>query len=298
MSAFRKIGLIGFGEVGQTLAEDLAKTGAQLSAFDILFADPDSAPSKAIAQTSVRTGVDAKDAIRDAELVISAVTAASDVDASRAAAAGIAKGAFFLDLNSVSPGMKRECQMIIEDAGGRYVEAAVMTPIEGKRIASPMLLGGAHSEEFLAQAAPLGFSAEVFSLDVGQASAAKMCRSVIIKGVEALVSESMLAARGYGVEKTVLASLSDLLPNPDWEKFAAYLISRALQHGVRRAEEMREAAKTVEETGIEPFMASATVQRQEWSAVRKHALAQAGDLGAMLDVMRNTVEKNSRSNTA
>jgi len=298
MSAFRKIALIGFGEVGRTLAEDLAKAGAELAAFDVLFSDPDSVPSKAVAQTAVRAAGDAHGAIRDAALVISAVTAASDVDAARSAAGGIAKGAFFLDLNSVSPGVKRECQGIIEKAGGRYVEAAVMTPIEGKRIASPMLLGGVHGEEFLTRAAPLGFSAEIFSREVGQASAAKMCRSVIIKGVEALISESMLAARGYGVEKAVLASLSDLLPNPDWEKFAAYLISRALQHGVRRAEEMREAAKTVEETGIEPFMANATVERQEWSAVRKHALAHAGDLGAMLDAMRNTDEKNSRSETA
>ncbi|NIQ94907.1 MAG: NAD(P)-dependent oxidoreductase, partial [Desulfuromonadales bacterium] len=273
---------IGFGEVGRTLAEDLSKAEAELSAFDILFANPDSAPSKALAQTSVRVGLDTEDTVREAELIISAVTAASDIDVARAAASGIAKGAFFLDLNSVSPAVKHEGQKIIEEAGGRYVEAAVMTPIEGKRIASPMLLGGIHSEEFLARAGPLGFSAEIFSQEIGQASAAKMCRSVIIKGVEALISESMLAARGYGVEKAVLDSLSDLLPNPDWEEFAAYLISRALQHGVRRAEEMREAAKTVEETGIEPFMASATVQRQDWSAVRKHALAQAGDLGAML----------------
>ena len=298
MSAFKNIALIGFGEVGQTLAEDLAKTGAVLSAFDILFADPDSAPSNAIAQTTVRAASDSKDAAKGAELIISAVTAAADIDAARAAAGGIAKGTFFLDLNSVSPGVKRDCQTIVEKAGGRYVEAAVMTPIEGKRIASPMLLGGIHGEDFMARARPLGFSAEIFSQEVGKASAAKLCRSVIIKGVEALLSESMLAARSYGVEKTVLDSLSDLLPHPDWEKFAGYMISRALQHGIRRAEEMREAAKTVEETGIEPFMATATARRQDWSAVRKHALAQASDLGAMLDAMRNAVDKNCRSDTA
>lgn len=298
MSAFKKIALIGFGEVGQTLAEDLAKSDTELSAFDILFAVPDSAPSKAIEQTSVRAGTDAQDASKDAELMISAVTAAADIDAARSLAGGIAKGAYFLDLNSVSPGVKLDCQEIIESAGGRYVESAVMTPIEGKRIASPMLLGGAHAAEFMLRARPLGFAGEVFSGEVGKASAAKMCRSVIIKGVEALLSESMLAARGYGVEKAVLDSLSDLLPHPDWEEFARYMISRALKHGLRRGEEMREAAKTVEEKGITPFMASATAQRQDWSAVRKHALAQAGDLGAMLDAMRNAGDKTSRSDTA
>jgi hypothetical protein len=108
----------------------------------------------------------------------------------------------------------------------------------------------------------------------------------------------MLAARSYGVEKVVLDSLSDLLPHADWEKFARFMISRALEHGTRRAEEMREAAKTVEETGIEPFMANATAQRQDWSAVRKHALAQADDLGAMLDAIRKTLDKNGRFDTA
>jgi 3-hydroxyisobutyrate dehydrogenase-like beta-hydroxyacid dehydrogenase len=298
MSAFKKIALIGFGEVGQTLAEDLTKAGAELSAFDILFADCATEPSKAVARTSVRAGADAHDAVKGAELIISAVTPAADIDAARAAAGAIAKGAYFLDLNSASPGGKLACQKIIEGAGGLYVEAAVMTPIEGKRIASPMLLGGGQAQALMIRARPLGFAGEVFCDEVGVASAAKLCRSVIIKGLEALLSESMLVARSYGVEKAVLDSLDDLLPQADWEKFARYMISRALKHGSRRAEEMREAAKTVEETGVAPFMATATAQRQEWSALRKQALAQAGDLGAMLDAMRKTLEKDGRFDTA
>ena len=286
----QKIALIGFGEVGQTLGEDLTKAGAALSAFDILFDDDNSGPSRAIAASSVLNGKTAHGAVEDAELILSAVTAASDIDAANSVVGAMATGTVFLDMNSASPGMKRSAQAIIDTAGGRYVEAAVMTPIAGKRIASKMLLGGAHAEEFIARANPLGFAGEFFSLDVGKASATKMCRSVIIKGVEALLSESMLAARDYGVEREVLDSLTDLLPHKDWEEFARYMISRALQQGVRRAEEMREAAKTVEETGIEPLMALATAQRQDWSAVRNHALAHVSDLGAMLDAMRDHID--------
>jgi 3-hydroxyisobutyrate dehydrogenase-like beta-hydroxyacid dehydrogenase len=291
MSAFKKIALIGFGEVGQTLGEDLTNAGAELSAYDILFVDANSVPSKAVALSAVRGAANAADAVRNVELIISAVTAASDIDAANSVVGAMASGASFLDLNSASPGMKRAAQEIIENAGGRYVEAAVMTPIAGKRIASKMFLGGVHAEEFMARANPLGFSSEFFSDEIGKAAATKMCRSVIIKGVEALLSESMLAARYYGVEHQVLDSLTDLLPRDDWEQFARYMISRALQHGVRRAEEMREAAKTVEKTGIEPLMAIATAQRQDWSAVRKHALAHARDLGAMIDAMRNQTDK-------
>ena len=297
MAAFSRVALIGFGEVGRTLGADLLVRGATVSAYDILFARAESAPSKALAEIPARKATNALDAVEDAELVISAVTAASDVEAARAAAPGLKPGTFYLDLNSVSPGMKRACAGVIESAGGRYVEAAVMTPIAPKRIASPMLLGGPHAAEFLKRATTLGFDAKEFSDRIGQASAVKMCRSVIIKGTEALLTESMLAARRYGVEKPVLDSLSDLLPAGDWEKIARYFISRSLEHGSRRAEEMREAAETVAEAGVEPLMARATAEREDWAAPYRAALAEK-DLAAMLDAILRAMDKREQTGKA
>jgi len=294
MTAFSRVALIGFGEVGQTLAGELLKARVDVSAYDILFDAPDSAPSRAVRTIAVRKAQSATGAIANAELIISAVTAASDVDAARSVSSGMSRGAFYVDLNSVSPGTKTVCARLIEDAGGRYVEAAVMTPIHPKGIASPMLLGGAHAAAFLERAAPLGFDAKVFSDTLGQAAAVKMCRSVIIKGVEALLTESMLAARRYGVEKPVLDSLSDLLPAGDWEKIARYFITRSLEHGVRRAEEMREAAKTVAEAGVAPLMASATAERENWTAAFKSALSEK-ELGPMLDAIRAQMEAPRRA---
>jgi 3-hydroxyisobutyrate dehydrogenase-like beta-hydroxyacid dehydrogenase len=285
VSGFSSVCLIGFGEVGQILAADLAQAGvAEIAAYDVLFDRADSVPSRALSGHRVRATSDAFSAAKGAELIISAVTAASDVEAASSVVPGLAKGAFFLDLNSASPGMKRASAEIIEAAGGRYVEAAVMTPFPPKRIASPMLLGGPYAGDFLEQAGPLGFSAEVFSVLVGQASAAKMCRSVIIKGLEALLMESMLTAPSNGVEDAVLASLSDLLPVGDWPKLARYMISRSLEHGVRRAEEMREAARTVAEAEVEPLMSRSIAARQDWAATRRSALAE-DDLGALLDAI-------------
>ena len=294
MTAFSRVALIGFGEVGQTLAGDLFKARVDVSAYDILFDTPDSAPSRAARTIAVRKAKSATDAIANAELIVSAVTAASDVDAARSVTSGIPRGAFYVDLNSVSPGTKSVCARLIQEAGGRYVEAAVMTPIHPKGIASPMLLGGAHAAAFLQRAVPIGFDAKVFSTTIGQAAAVKMCRSVIIKGVEALLTESMLAARRYGVEKPVLDSLSDLLPAGDWEKIARYFISRSLEHGVRRAEEMREAAKTVAEAGVAPLIASATAEREDWAAAFKSALSER-ELGAMLDAIRAQMEAPRRA---
>ena len=299
MTPFSRVALIGFGEVGQTLGADLLSAGAQVSAFDVLFANLDSAPSRALAKVAVRAASSAPDAVKDAELIISAVTAAADVEAARSVISGQPRGSFYLDVNSVSPGVKQTCAQIIDGAGGRYVEAAVMTPIAPKRVASSMLLGGAHAEAFLERARPLGFTgAKPFSPVIGQASATKMCRSVMIKGVEALLCESLLAARHYGVEKTVLNSLSDLLPVGDWDKLARYFISRTLEHGKRRAEEMRESAQTVAEAGLAPLMALATAEREDWAALHKHALAFEGDLGAMLDAIRKTMDKNAAPSKA
>jgi 3-hydroxyisobutyrate dehydrogenase-like beta-hydroxyacid dehydrogenase len=284
MNPSLKICLLGLGEVGRTLAEDLR--AHQLSAWDLRFADARSAPSAARRERGLASPENPCAAVRDAQIVISAVTAAQDEAAARSVAPGLRAGAFFVDLNSASPGMKQATAALIEAAGGRYVEAVVMSPIANKRIASPVLLGGPHARAFLPAAREIGFTgATVFADTIGPASATKMCRSVIIKGLEALLTESMLAARHYGVESTVLASLSDFFPGQDWRALSRLMISRGLLHGTRRAEEMREAAATVAQAGIEPLMSQACARRQDWSAQHAAAL-QYENLEEMLDAIR------------
>ncbi len=221
--------------------------------------------------------------------MICAVTAAQDVAATHSITSAPTRGAFVLDLNSVSPVTKQECARIIEGAGGRYVEAAVMSPIAPKRIASPVLLGGPHAKDFLPVAEALGFTgARVVSEEVGQASATKMCRSVLSKGLEALLAESLLTARHYRVENDVLDSLRDLLKSPDWPALAQYVIGRSIEHGTRRAEEMREVAATVRSAGLDAWMSDACARRQDWAARFRDAL-DAADLPGMLDIMRREI---------
>jgi 3-hydroxyisobutyrate dehydrogenase-like beta-hydroxyacid dehydrogenase len=289
-----RVCLLGFGEVGQALAVDLGTRGVpHLMAWDILFPVADSAPSRAIAAKGLRAGASLADAVCDADLVISAVTAGQDVAAARSVAPHLKRNAYFLDVNSVSPAVKVETSEIVEKAGGRYVEAAIMSPINLKRAASPMLFGGPHAAEFLPIARQLGFSsASVFSDRVGSASAAKMCRSVIVKGMEALLGESLLAARRYGVEDAVLDSLGGLLAKDDWHTQARYMISRSLIHGRRRAEEMREVARTIVEAGFEPRMSSACAVWQDWAATHRAAAAHE-DLNDMLDAMTDGRSRGS-----
>jgi len=288
VTALRRICLLGLGEVGSTLAADLAvHPGLAFTSYDLQFDDPRSRPSRALSELPQITANDsAIDAVRDCELVISAVTAGQDLAAARSVLAGLRPGAWFLDLNSVSPGTKCEVSAVVTEGGGRYVEAAVMSPIAPKRIASPILVGGPHARAFLPEGAALGFSGMRFCSDqLGRAAATKMCRSVIVKGTEALLSEALLAARHYGVEAAVVDSLGDLFPRPDWREHARYMISRTLLHGTRRAEEMEEVARTVAEAGIAPLMSEATVARQAWAPQFAAAL-ENDELAAMLDAVR------------
>lgn len=286
MSELPRICLLGFGEVGQALASDFAVAGVKhLTVFDVLFGDSNSQPSRAAVAANVRLSRSAADAATDADLIVSAVTAAQDLEAAQSVASAMKRSAYFLDVNSVSPGVKTQASALIDAAGGRYVEAAIMSPIAPRGIASPMLFGGKHAAEFLPLAKQLGFAgAEVFSDQVGLASAAKMCRSVMIKGMEALLAESLLTARHYGVESTVLDSLRNLFPAANWPTLARYMISRSLIHGRRRAEEMREVARTVAEAGIEPHMSSASALRQDWAADFREQ-ASVEELEMMLDAV-------------
>jgi 3-hydroxyisobutyrate dehydrogenase-like beta-hydroxyacid dehydrogenase len=278
------VALLGLGEVGTVLAQDIG--GVRVRAWDVAFGDPASPASRNAQALEISVCADSVEAARGADLVISAVTAANALSAARSAAPGMTSGTWFLDLNSAAPGQKQAAAEVIEQAGGRYVEAAVMSPIEPKRLSAPMLLGGPHAAGFATFAAPLGFTGlEHYADTVGPASATKLCRSVMIKGVEALLTESMLAARDWGVEERVLESLSNLLPSDDWESLAAYMISRSLVHGTRRAEEMREAAATVAATGVEPLMSDAVARRQDWAAAHR-AAAEHKSLGPMLDAIR------------
>jgi 3-hydroxyisobutyrate dehydrogenase-like beta-hydroxyacid dehydrogenase len=262
----RRIALVGFGEVGTIFGQDLARQGLELSTYDILLDAPATRP--ALLERAHAAAVAPRDtlgeALRDADLVISAVTASSSRDVARDAARWLRPGQLFLDVNSVSPETKRGNASAVEASGAGYVEAAVMAPVPPQRLAVPMLLGGRRAGALAPMLNALGMNASVAAEEIGTASAIKMCRSVMIKGIEALVVESMLAARRFGAEDAVLASLDKTFPHMGWTaQLPDYLVSRVAEHGRRRAAEMREVALTLEDAGIPPIMATATAVRHD-----------------------------------
>lgn len=268
------------------LADQLVERRVSLTSWDCQFSDAGSKPSRnALGRKQLRQAGSAAAAADGCDLVISAVTAAQDLDAARSVLRSMKSGAWFLDLNSVAPGTRQSVADVVQNVGGRYVEAAIMSPIRPDGIASPVLIGGPHARKFIPLASRLGFTGMTFCSErIGPASATKMCRSVVVKGMESLLVESLLAARYHGVDEAVLASLDNLLPHEDWPRQARYMMSRTLEHGGRRAEEMREAALTVAEAGIEGRMSEACAHSQAQAAKLVQAVEKQ-QLPAMLDAM-------------
>jgi len=268
---------IGFGEAGQAFASGLPTAGVTtMAAWDILFPQAQGGKLRAAGdELGVRLGASAADAIRGADIVIAAVTAASSLEAAEQAKPHLRAEQLYLDINSVSPGRKRATARHL-DGSARYVDVAVMAPVHPARHQTPVLLAGPHAEATLSIMQELGMKASIAGPEIGQAAAIKMVRSVMIKGMEALTAECFLAATRASVEPQIIASLSKSFPGLDWKKIVAYNLERMANHGTRRAAEMEEVADTLRELGIDPHMANATVQRQrQLGAIGKSGAVQA-----------------------
>ncbi|MFM8610170.1 MAG: DUF1932 domain-containing protein [Burkholderiaceae bacterium] len=269
---FERIGLIGHGEVGKIFAAGLRDKPAvtQVSAWDLKFTDTQQRGMELdiASDRGVHACASMQELCERSDLVISAVTASNTLAVAREAAAHIRAGSVFLDLNSASPGTKQQCAAAIDATGADYVEAGVMTSVPPYGIRVPVLLGGAQAAALAGVLNGWGLDAKAVSDRLGVASAIKMCRSVMIKGLEALVIESYATARAYGVEDHVLPTLQETFPSIDWSEQGAYFFSRVVQHGQRRAEEMRESANTVREAGFDPIMTAAIAAKQQWVADR------------------------------
>ena len=265
----RQIALVGFGEVGGIFGQDFAAAGLNISLFDILL-NNESSRSGMLAKAKsamVRPCDTLEEAVRGADLVISAVTASSAAGAAGSAAPFLRAEQIYLDLNSVSPETKREIARNLRESPAIFVEAAVMAAVPPRRLKVPMLLGGADAAMAAARLQAIGLNVKPVSERIGVASAIKMCRSIVIKGLEAIAVESMFTARRYDAEGQVLESLAATFPEMGWDgELPDYLISRVAEHGKRRAAEMREAAQAVADAGLEPWCALATAQRQDWLA--------------------------------
>lgn len=260
----QRITFIGFGEAATAFVDGWTDV-TDIRAFDIKTDDEAQRPTllSRYQKHGVAGRLSVQEAVTDADMVFCTVTADQAPVAAQAAAPYLKPGALWFDMNSCAPSSKRQAAETIEAAGARYVDVAVMAPVYPQQNLAPLLLAGPHAAEAEPLLKALPMAPAIVEGPVGSASSIKMIRSIMMKGLEALTAECVLAAVNAGVDEAVLSSLGKTYPGIDWPFQAAYNLERSLVHGVRRAAEMREVAKTVTDLGFPSDMATATVSWQE-----------------------------------
>jgi 3-hydroxyisobutyrate dehydrogenase-like beta-hydroxyacid dehydrogenase len=269
----RDIAFIGFGEVGQTFAKGLlAHDDVHIAAHDILVGQRAGRRLEArAAELGVTLHASAPAAARDAHIVVSAVTASQAEPVAEAARTYLAAGQIFLDVNSAAPSTKQRAARHVEAAGAHYVEGAVMAPVLRPGLKVPILAGGPRAAETAELLNGLGMNLTPVSTEHGIASAMKLCRSIVIKGLEALMVDCAAASEAWGVKDPVFASLAATFPSIDWHALAADMRERVATHGLRRSAEMREAGEMLAALGMSPGLANAVADAQQRGARLKAA---------------------------
>ena len=260
-----RIGFIGFGEAARAFADTLSEKGVEhFATYDILFETEgmDGPTANVARQRTVHPLAHPSDVAAESDWIISAVTAASSLEAAQEIADHLDAHHVFVDINSVSPGRKRASTEVVAKNGASYVDMAVMAPVHPRGHRTPVLLAGWAAKAIEPKLVDLGFSFEIVGDVIGEATAIKMVRSLFVKGLEAITVEMLLAASASGCFDRVVPSLAASYPGLEWERFADYEIERVSRHGVRRGAEVEEVAVTLRELGLNGDIAAAVAATQ------------------------------------
>lgn len=260
----KRFGIIGLGEAGFAIASGLVGTGAaSVCGYDVRADD-------AMTNRARAAGVDVVDNMHDllsrSDLVICLTSAKSALAVAETIAPLLRPGQLYSDWNSASPQLKRAIADVIAPTGALFIDGAVMSAVPPQKHRVPVLVSGDGADAFVQAVAGLEMRIESLGGEAGQASAVKMFRSLLVKGLEALLIECVAGADRYGVTELVLTSMNGTLPTADWNELANYLVMRSVEHGARRAEELRQVAETLNEASVEPLLAAAGARRLQWFA--------------------------------
>ena len=262
-----RIGFLGFGEAGYVISKALLANGLEKAvAYDCNFRHP--TLGKTIQRRAVAAQVELlasnADLVGTTDVILSVVTAGSALEAAEQTAPRLRRDQVFCDCNSVSPCTKRRVAEVIHGAGGVFIEAAIMAPVQADLKRVPILVNGLDARRVAGYLGRFGTKIEIIEGPTGTAAAVKMCRSIVIKGLEALLLECRVTAAHFDCEEEVLRSLEESNPEFRWKELSEYMIGRVLQHGVRRAAEMNEVAVMQRESGLPAVMSAATAEVQNW----------------------------------
>ena len=259
------IAVLGLGEAGSRIAEDLCAAGAVVRGYD---------PRVAAGPGILACDSDA-DASRGAAIVLALTSAHEAEETLRLALPGIGPGALYAEMNTASSGLKERLAEIAAGSGVAFTDIALMSPVPGNGLRTPMLASGPAAESFADALRGLGASVEVLPGPPGTAAARKLVRSVFYKGLAAAVIESLRAAQAAGCEDWIRDNIAHELTNAS-AATVGRLEHGSVRHAQRRADEMAAAAELLRQLGVEPRIASASEQWLQQLLAEQPAAGRSG----------------------
>ncbi len=265
-----RVGLIGFGEVGSSLGLGLNSQGVEVVAYDKGYQT--SPFGELIQKRSREAGVplvgSVAELVKGGDLILAMVPGSVALEAARAAAtAGLKSGQMYVDVGTATPPIKEEMAALVEGAGAAFVDVAIMgSPLQDRhRVAT--LASGKEAPRYVEMVTPFGMKVSVVGERPGRAAAIKMFRSIFMKGIEALVIETLIACKTWDVADAVMDSVTKSLDKqPFYPDYTDFLVTTDAIHAERRAHEMDMVIETMEAVGIEPKMTRATAAMIHWTA--------------------------------
>jgi 3-hydroxyisobutyrate dehydrogenase-like beta-hydroxyacid dehydrogenase len=244
------VAVLGLGEAGSAFAAGIAANGAEVRGFD---------PADVAVPPGVTECASPAQAVAGADVVIALTHAAQAMDAAKSAAGHLAPGAFYADFSTSDPGLKREIAKLARDHRARAIDGVIMNPVPLAGVATPVDVAGDDPEEFVRVLSPLGLRLAAVSTEPGVAATRKLLRSVLVKGLSALVIESMRAAGTAGEADWFRAHVFEVLSNLDRE-YVVRLVEGNVKHSVRRVHEMEAASELLRQLDEPPLTSEATRQ--------------------------------------
>lgn len=237
--------VLGLGEAGARIAADLVRSGVEVHGFDPF------APST---PAGVARADDPAAAADGSTVVLALTTSSTALAAAESTLPGLRADTIYADLNSASPSLKRDLAALVEDAGARFADVALLGPIPAKGLETPALASGGGALAFAETFSPLGMPVEVVSDRAGDAATRKLLRSVFMKGLAASALESTHAAEAAGHAEWLRQEIGAVLGEPLLER----LLDGSRRHALRRVDEMEAACDLLLELAVEPRVARAS----------------------------------------
>ena len=243
------IAILGIGEAGGTLARDLIAAGVQVRGWD---------PEPRMIPDGLEFASSNPAAISGADIVLSVNWASVARDVAAEVAPVLRPRQLYADLNTAAPQLKRDIAPIIETTGALFVDAALMDPVPPKGLRTQVYASGSGAEMFAEKMTPLGMPVTILDREAGNAATHKLVRSIMYKGVAAVIIECLEAAQALNMTEYARAQMLKIIYD---EAMIDRFVSGSLKHAKRRVEEMEAVVEMLNSIGVSAFTSRAAMQK-------------------------------------